>query len=107
VNYDIDWISVRAAWRLEEITFQNFGYHEQTISEAQLMKLHQQNYSSYLQTGSHSVDFKNKSQRKSKLFTDKCLPIVFPSGGTIIKVVGQGSKHLKKHLQAVTSNGKA
>jgi hypothetical protein len=64
VNYDIDWISVRAAWRLEEITFQNFGYHEQAISEDQLMKLHHQNYSSYLQTGSHSVDFKNKSPRQ-------------------------------------------
>jgi hypothetical protein len=64
VNYDIDWLSVRAAWLLEQITFQNFGYGEQTISEDQLMKLHQQNYSSYLQTGSHSVDFKNKSPRQ-------------------------------------------
>jgi hypothetical protein len=64
VNYDIDWISVRAAWRLEEITFQNFGYHVQTISEDQLIKLHQQNYSSYLQTGSHSVDFKSKSPKQ-------------------------------------------
>jgi len=64
VNYDIDWISVRAAWRLEEITFQNFGYHEQTISEDQLIKLHQQNYTSYLQTGSHDIDFKNKTPKE-------------------------------------------
>ena len=64
VNYDIDWISVRAAWLLEEITFQNFGYHEKTISEDQLMNLHQQNYSSYLQTGNHAVDFKNQTPRQ-------------------------------------------
>jgi hypothetical protein len=64
VNYDIDWISVRAAWRLEEITFQNFGYSDQTINEDSLMKLHEQNYSSYLQTGSHDVDFKIKTPRQ-------------------------------------------
>ena len=64
VNYDIDWISVRAAWLLEEITFQNFGYLEQAISETMLTKLHQQNYSSFLQTGSHPVDFKNKTPKQ-------------------------------------------
>ena len=64
VNYDINWISARAAWLLEEITFQNFGYHEKTISEDKLMKLHQQNYSSYLQTGSHPLDFKNTTQKQ-------------------------------------------
>lgn len=64
VNYDIDWISARAAWLVEEITFQNFGYREQTISEDKLMKLHQQNYTSYLQVGSHPVDFKNKTPRQ-------------------------------------------
>ena len=31
VNYDIDWISVRSAWLLEEITFQNFGYLQNNI----------------------------------------------------------------------------
>jgi len=64
VNYDIDWISVRAAWILEEITFQNFGYRDMTISEEKLMNLHIQNYNSYLQTGSHGVDFKDKTPRQ-------------------------------------------
>jgi hypothetical protein len=57
VNYDID-------WGLEEITFQNFGYQEHTISEDKLMKLHQDNYTDYLQTGSYNVDFKNKTPRQ-------------------------------------------
>lgn len=64
VNYDIDWISVRAAWLLEEITFQNFGYRDLTINEDKLMNLHKQNYTSYLQTGSHDIDFKDKTPRQ-------------------------------------------
>jgi hypothetical protein len=64
VNYDIDWIAVRVAWILEEITFQNFGYRDLTISEVKLMGLHNQNYTSYLQTGSHDIDFKNKTPRQ-------------------------------------------
>jgi hypothetical protein len=59
VNYDIDWISVRAAWLLEEITFQDFGYRELSINEDKLMNLHKENYTSYLQSGSHDIDFKN------------------------------------------------
>ncbi|MCL1938526.1 MAG: hypothetical protein FWF52_09060 [Candidatus Azobacteroides sp.] len=64
VYYDIDWICVRAAWVLEEITFQNFGYRNLTINEEQLMDLHIQNYNSYLQTGSHDIDFKDKTSRQ-------------------------------------------
>jgi hypothetical protein len=64
VNYDIDWISVRAAWLLEEITFQNFGYRDLTINEDKLLSLHKQNYTSYLQTGSHDIDFKDKTPRQ-------------------------------------------
>ncbi len=64
VNYDIDWISVRAAWLLEEITFQDFGYQDLSITEDKLMKLHKENYTSYLQSGSHNIDYKNKTPRQ-------------------------------------------
>ncbi|ENA1807833.1 hypothetical protein ABF226_002279 [Flavobacterium psychrophilum] len=64
VNYDIDWISVRAAWLLEEITFHNFEYRDLTINEDRLMNLHKQNYTSYLKTGSHNVDFKNQTPKQ-------------------------------------------
>jgi len=67
VQYDIDWISDRAAWLLEEITFQDFGYKILSISEDNLMKLHLQNYQSYLQTGSHKVDFKDKTSKQQLL----------------------------------------
>ena len=49
VNYDIDWVPVRAAWLLEEITFQNFGYRDATINEDKLLSFYiNKNYNSYL-----------------------------------------------------------
>lgn len=38
LDYDVDWISVRAGWALEELTFQNFGFREGVITEADLLK---------------------------------------------------------------------
>lgn len=64
VNYDIDWISVRAAWLIEKITFQDFGYRDMTITEDKLMNLHKRDYTAYLQTGSHTIDFRNKTPRQ-------------------------------------------
>jgi hypothetical protein len=63
VGYDIDWISVRAAWLLEEITFQNFGYLTK-ISEDDLMALHRENYAQYLKTGAHNINLKNPTPRQ-------------------------------------------
>jgi hypothetical protein len=65
VRYDIDWISVRSAWLLEELTFQNFGYQDTKITEDKLMALHKQNYQSeYLKKGFHEVDYKDKAPRE-------------------------------------------
>jgi hypothetical protein len=38
VNYDIDWLSVRAGWALEDLTFQNFGFREGAINHDALLK---------------------------------------------------------------------
>ncbi len=37
VDYDIDWLSVRAGWALEAITFESFGFKEQAIDESKLL----------------------------------------------------------------------
>ena len=37
VDYDIDWISIRAGWALEELTFQQFGFREGAIDHDQLL----------------------------------------------------------------------
>lgn len=37
INYDLDWLSVRAGWLLEEITFQDFGFSEHGIDHDNLL----------------------------------------------------------------------
>jgi len=62
IDYDLDWISVRAAWVLEEITFEDFGYKQNEISEDDLFKLMKTNYESeYLKKGTYKVDFKDST----------------------------------------------
>ena len=39
VPYDLDWISIRTGWVIEEITFENFGFKEINITEDELIKL--------------------------------------------------------------------
>lgn len=63
IDYNIDWISVRAGWVLEEITFEDFGYKQNKISEGELFKLMRTNYESeYLQNGTFKVDFKDSNE---------------------------------------------
>ena len=38
LDYDVDWLTVRAGWALETLTFQDFGFSEGSIREADLMK---------------------------------------------------------------------
>ena len=65
VRYDIDWISVRSAWLLEELTFKNFGYLNTKITEENLIALHKQNYGSeYLKKGFYDIDYKDKTSRE-------------------------------------------
>jgi hypothetical protein len=37
LNYDIDWLSVRAGWVLEELTFEDFGFSESGIDHDELL----------------------------------------------------------------------
>jgi hypothetical protein len=38
VDYDLDWLSVRAGWVLEEMTFENFGFSAGEIRKADLFE---------------------------------------------------------------------
>jgi hypothetical protein len=38
LRYDVDWLSVRAGWALEQITFQDFGFSEDSIRESDLLR---------------------------------------------------------------------
>jgi hypothetical protein len=38
LRYDVDWLSVRAGWALEQIAFQDFGFSEDSIQESDLFR---------------------------------------------------------------------
>lgn len=65
VNYDLDWICIRSAWLLEQITFENFGFKEIDISEDDLFELHKKNHTEeYLQKDYHDIDYKTQTPRE-------------------------------------------
>ena len=48
IGYNIDWMSIRAAWLLEEITFKNFGYLKSSYYGVNLQELYQKNHAIYI-----------------------------------------------------------
>jgi hypothetical protein len=60
IGYDLDWIAIRAGWALENLTLENFGFKENTITEKELIELHKDNYAEYIETGKHNVNFERQ-----------------------------------------------
>lgn len=62
VPYDMDWISVRAGWLLEDLTFMDFGYKTSGVDDTTLFKLMKDNerYKEYLKKGTYDLEWKNK-----------------------------------------------
>lgn len=60
VDYDLDWIVIRAGWALENLTLQNFGFSENVITEKELMELHKSNYADYIKNGKHDINFERQ-----------------------------------------------
>ncbi|MEZ0128643.1 hypothetical protein AB9T88_02090 [Flavobacterium sp. LBUM151] len=73
VPYDMDWISVRAGWFLEEITFQDFGYLNSNINDEKLLKLAKENYKDYIKKGTYDLDWKNKTSEQKSIEYRKIL----------------------------------
>lgn len=63
INYDLDYVNVRAAWLLEQIVFRDFGYESIPMSEDSLLKIHQKDYLEFLENGFHDIDLKDKGPR--------------------------------------------
>jgi len=76
INHAIDWCSVRAGWILEELTFQDFGYRKNQVSEAELMALAKSIYSSeYVQSDGFRFEFKHETQKQRIIAFRKLLAI--------------------------------
>jgi hypothetical protein len=65
VPYDMDWISVRAGWLLEDLTFMDFGYKTSGVDDQALFALMKDNerYKEYLKKGTYELEWKNKPTR--------------------------------------------
>jgi hypothetical protein len=64
VPYDMDWISVRSGWLLEELTFQDFGYKNSKVNDETLFKFAKENYKEYLENGNYELNWKNKTDKE-------------------------------------------
>ena len=64
VPYDMDWISVRSGWLLEELTFQDFGYKSSEVNDEILFKLAKENYREYLQNGEYELNWTNTTTKE-------------------------------------------
>ena len=53
ISYDIDWIAVRAAWVLEELTFQDFGYSQPAFDFSKI---------NYINLGKDTLGLQNYSK---------------------------------------------
>lgn len=75
IPYDIDWISVRAGWLLEEITFQDFGYKNSNVNDETLLQLAKQNYYDYTKKRAYDLDWKNKPSEQKNIEYQKILSL--------------------------------
>lgn len=75
VPYDMDWISVRAGWLLEDLTFMDFGYKTSGVDDVTLFNLMKDNerYKEYLKKGTYDLEWKNKPTREKLIEYRKLL----------------------------------
>lgn len=75
VPYDMDWISVRAGWLLEDLTFMDFGYKTLGVDDTTLFNLMKDNkrYKEYLTKGTYDLEWKNKPTREKLIEYRKLL----------------------------------
>lgn len=73
VPYDMDWISVRAGWLFEDLTFMDFGYKTLGVDDTTLFRLMKENYNEYLKKGTYDLEWKNKPSREKLIEFRKIL----------------------------------
>jgi hypothetical protein len=105
VDYDIDWISVRAAWVLEEITFEDFGYKQNRITERKLFDLIKKNYDSeYIKSWSYKVNWRDSTDYKLLIAHRKELAIKVENWWSTNQNNWTRFKALKNALQSKNTN---
>lgn len=71
IDYDLDWIAIRAGWAIENLTSQHFGFSENVITEKELMDLHKKDYAKYIETGKNDVNFERQKFKELDVIITK------------------------------------
>jgi hypothetical protein len=71
INYDIDKISIRAGWLIEEMTFQNFGYSGIHIQENRIIDYIKFNFPEYYNNSSNRENLENRSTSEKRALVSK------------------------------------
>lgn len=66
IDYDIDYMSIRAGWLLEEITFQRFGFDGVHIQEGKLINFIKQNFPGYYNNPGNIDKIENMSATEKR-----------------------------------------
>jgi hypothetical protein len=67
IDYDIDWMTIRAGWAIEEITFQNFGFKENWITDDSLWEIAKDSIKYQQYTATRKYPFKVDSSKVEKV----------------------------------------
>lgn len=71
IDYDLDWVSIRAGWVLEELTFQNFGFHQCQITNFDSLQTHKENYKNYIKSRLPDSNFRQQEFKNLQLSVEK------------------------------------
>ena len=71
IDYDLDWVAIRAGWAMENLTSQHFGFTENVITEKELMDLHKKDYAKYIESGIHNVNFERQKFKELDVIIKK------------------------------------
>lgn len=68
MDYDIDWLNIRIGWVIEEITFKDFGFRENSIYEKDLFKMQidLESYSDYIESGKYDSRIRSRRVKEIK-----------------------------------------
>lgn len=71
IDYDIDKISIRAGWLIEELTFQNFGYSGIHIQENRLLNYIKFTFPEYYNNSINRENLENSSTTEKRTIINK------------------------------------
>jgi hypothetical protein len=64
VDYDLNWIAIRAGWTLEDLTMEDFGFKENLLIQEKLNELYNNHKAEILENGNCKVNFEGTKYKE-------------------------------------------